>query len=85
MVAERRNPGAVEVCNGIDDDCCDVDDADATLDLSTRTVWYDDGDSMGMAVQPFWVRRVLQLQEVLIKPVIVMMVSQRLILQRLNL
>ena len=42
------NPGAVEVCNGIDDDCDgDIDDADATLDLSTRTVWYDDGDSDG--------------------------------------
>jgi hypothetical protein len=42
------NPGATEVCNGIDDDCdADVDDADSSLDLSTAGTWYADADSDG--------------------------------------
>ena len=42
------NPGAVEVCNGIDDDCDDlVDDGDPSLDLGTAEAWYPDGDGDG--------------------------------------
>jgi hypothetical protein len=42
------NPGATEVCNGIDDDCdADIDDADSSLDTSSATTWYVDGDSDG--------------------------------------
>ncbi|MCB9742522.1 MAG: putative metal-binding motif-containing protein [Alphaproteobacteria bacterium] len=42
------NPGATEVCNGVDDDCdAAADDADASLDSSTATAWYDDADSDG--------------------------------------
>ncbi len=41
-------PDATEVCNGIDDNCDgSVDDADAALDLSTRTTWYTDADGDG--------------------------------------
>jgi hypothetical protein len=46
------NPGAQEICNFIDDDCdLDVDDADASVDLSTGTVFYADvdGDAHGNA------------------------------------
>ena len=39
------NPAATEVCNGIDDDCdTAIDDADSSLDGSTATDWYTDGD-----------------------------------------
>ena len=39
------NPGATEVCNGTDDDCDgDTDDDDASVDLSTGTTFYVDGD-----------------------------------------
>ena len=42
------NPGATEVCNSIDDDCDgDIDDADSSLDSSTATTWYTDGDRDG--------------------------------------
>jgi len=42
------NPGASEVCNSIDDDCDgDIDDADSSVDLSTGSTWYIDGDSDG--------------------------------------
>ena len=42
------NPGATEICNGIDDDCdTAVDDPDGSLDLSTATNWHDDGDGDG--------------------------------------
>ena len=42
------NPGATEVCNTVDDDCDGaVDDADSSLDASTTTTWYTDGDGDG--------------------------------------
>ena len=42
------NPGATEVCNGIDDDCDgDIDDDDASLDASTASTYYRDADSDG--------------------------------------
>jgi hypothetical protein len=42
------NPDAAEVCNGIDDDCDALaDDADDSVDLSTGTNWYADGDGDG--------------------------------------
>ena len=46
--AAAVNPGAAEVCNGIDDDCdAAVDDADPDVDLTTGSVWYEDGDADG--------------------------------------
>ncbi|MBL8617059.1 MAG: FG-GAP repeat protein [Deltaproteobacteria bacterium] len=48
------NPSATEVCNGGVDDDCDgaADDADASLDLTTQSTWYQDNDldSFGSAV-----------------------------------
>jgi len=45
------NPGATEICNGIDDDCdSDIDDADSSLDTSTADLWYYDGDGDGLGV-----------------------------------
>jgi hypothetical protein len=42
------NPGATEVCNGIDDDCDTlVDDDDSDVDLSTGGTWYADTDTDG--------------------------------------
>jgi hypothetical protein len=42
------NPDAVEVCNGVDDDCDDlVDDRDDDLDESTLETWFFDLDSDG--------------------------------------
>ena len=42
------NPGATEICNGIDDDCDgDIDDDDASLDAAARFTWYADGDLDG--------------------------------------
>jgi hypothetical protein len=42
------NPAAREVCNGIDDDCDGrTDDADAGVDPSTFTRWYNDVDNDG--------------------------------------
>ncbi len=42
------NPAATEVCNGIDDDCDTlVDDGDDSLDSTTTTTWYVDGDGDG--------------------------------------
>jgi large repetitive protein len=42
------SPGQIEVCNGLDDDCDQaIDDADAGVDPSTRTYWYQDADSDG--------------------------------------
>lgn len=42
------NPAASEVCNGRDDDCdLLTDDSDASLDRSTGSTWYLDGDTDG--------------------------------------
>ena len=42
------HPAATEACNAIDDDCDGrVDDADDSLDPSTATTWYIDGDRDG--------------------------------------
>ncbi|MCB9744701.1 MAG: hypothetical protein H6740_19055 [Alphaproteobacteria bacterium] len=42
------NPGAQEVCNSVDDDCDgDIDDDDASLDVSTGGSWYADADGDG--------------------------------------
>ncbi len=46
--ANDVNPTAVEVCNGIDDDCdLAIDDDDDSLDWATRSTWYADGDTDG--------------------------------------
>jgi len=42
------NPGATEVCNGVDDDCdTDIDDEDSSLDATTTAEWYADTDGDG--------------------------------------
>ncbi|MEL6347064.1 MAG: putative metal-binding motif-containing protein [Myxococcota bacterium] len=42
------NPDAEEICNGIDDDCDTfIDDDDESVDGSTYTTYYRDGDSDG--------------------------------------
>ena len=42
------NPGAQEVCSGVDDDCDgSIDDADTSLDTSTQATWYEDADGDG--------------------------------------
>ncbi|MCB9745509.1 MAG: putative metal-binding motif-containing protein [Alphaproteobacteria bacterium] len=42
------NPAAQEVCDSVDNDCDgDIDDADASVDLSTGATWYADSDSDG--------------------------------------
>jgi len=42
------NPGATEVCNGVDDDCDgDIDGDDPSLDTSTLSTWYLDADTDG--------------------------------------
>ncbi len=46
------NPGAIEVCNTIDDDCdSSIDDADPSLSLATTITWYLDGDGDGYGKQ----------------------------------
>ncbi|MFT4623241.1 MAG: hypothetical protein ACI8PZ_001897 [Myxococcota bacterium] len=41
-------PGAVEVCDGVDNDCDDdLDDADASVDESTMVPWHADADGDG--------------------------------------
>ena len=40
------HPEAAEVCNGVDDDCDSLtDDADSSLDLTTRSTYYADSDA----------------------------------------
>ena len=42
------HPAADEVCNGVDDNCDGlIDDDDPSLDASTGTTWYADGDADG--------------------------------------
>ena len=42
------SPAATEVCDGLDNDCDSLfDDDDDSVDLSTITDWYEDGDSDG--------------------------------------
>ncbi len=42
------SPSALEICNGIDDDCdAKKDDADPSVDLSTATDWFGDADTDG--------------------------------------
>ena len=51
----NRNPGEIEVCNGVDDDCDALnDDDDDSLDLSTATTRYADldGDGFGDPLSP---------------------------------
>jgi len=39
------NPGATEVCDGVDNDCDGlVDDDDPSVDPATQTTWYADSD-----------------------------------------
>ena len=46
--ASGVNPDAVEVCDGLDNDCDEhIDDADTGLDLSTAETWYGDADGDG--------------------------------------
>jgi len=45
------NPAASEVCDSFDNDCDALtDDADPSVDPSTRTDWYPDGDGDGFGV-----------------------------------
>jgi hypothetical protein len=51
------HPGAIEVCDGVDDDCDDlVDLADPSLDPATVPLWYVDGDGDGWGDPDRWVR-----------------------------
>jgi len=48
--AQLINPDAVEICDSsnVDEDCDSLaDDADSSVDASTRTTWYTDSDSDG--------------------------------------
>jgi len=45
---ELVHPGAVEICDDLDNDCNDlVDDDDPALDLGSATVWFEDHDGDG--------------------------------------
>ena len=45
------NPGATEVCNGVDDDCDTLaDDDDLGVDLTTGTTYFEDDDKDGLAM-----------------------------------
>ncbi len=42
------SPAATEICDGVDNDCdALIDDADPSLDITTATSWYLDGDADG--------------------------------------
>jgi len=42
------NPDALEICNGVDDDCDElIDDDDDSVDITTGTTWYADTDGDG--------------------------------------
>jgi MYXO-CTERM domain-containing protein len=42
------HPAASEVCDSIDNDCDgDIDDADSSIDTTTQSTWYEDGDGDG--------------------------------------
>ena len=46
------HPDAVEVCDGIDNDCDElVDDDDDSLDMGSATTWYEDADGDGFPVE----------------------------------
>ncbi len=48
------SPGAIEVCNTIDDDCDgDTDDEDGDMDTATTTAWYIDYDGDGYGVETY--------------------------------
>jgi len=45
------NPDAQEICDSVDNDCDgDIDDDDASVDPSTYTTWYVDGDGDGFGI-----------------------------------
>jgi hypothetical protein len=49
--SDQALPGGVEICDGLDNDCNgDTDDADAGVDPSTFSDWYEDGDGDGYGV-----------------------------------
>ena len=59
--AAAVNPSAVEVCNGIDDDCDRAaDDADPSLDLATAGRWYTDADGDRYGAASALLRRCVQ-------------------------
>jgi len=46
--SDQANPAGTEVCDGLDNDCDTlVDDDDDSVDTSTYTTWYYDGDGDG--------------------------------------